>query len=44
MPEAANAFGVILPELVSTAIFCLPLYAIVKLCTAPMQTHGKFSF
>lgn len=44
MPEAAHAFGVILPELVSTAIFCLPLYAIVKLCTAPMQTHGKFSF
>ena len=44
MPTMARAFEVVLPELLCTALFCLPLYAIVKLCTAPMQTHGKFTF
>ena len=44
MPTLARAFGVIYPEMLCTALFCLPLYAIVKLCTAPMQTHGKFTF
>ena len=44
MPTLARAFGVIFPEMLCTALLCLPLYAIVKLCTAPMQTHGKFSF
>lgn len=44
MPSFSKALGVVFPELLCTALLCLPLYAIVKLCTAPMQTHGKFSF
>lgn len=44
LPTFAGAMGVVIPELICTAILCLPLYAIVKLCTAPMQTHGKFTF
>jgi hypothetical protein len=39
-----SVWGVILPELLCTALLCLPLYAIVKLCTAPLETHGKFTF
>lgn len=35
---------VIFPELLCTALLCLPLYAIVKLCTAPLETHSKFTF
>jgi hypothetical protein len=36
--------GVIFPELLCTALLCLPLYAIVKICAAPLETHTKFTF
>lgn len=36
--------GVVIPEAICTAVCCLPLYAIVKLCSAPLETHGKFTF
>ena len=39
-----GVWGVIFPELLCTALLCLPLYAIVKLCTAPLETHSKFTF
>ncbi|MBP3370812.1 MAG: hypothetical protein J6L85_08675 [Clostridia bacterium] len=39
-----TVWGVIFPELLCTALLCLPLYAIVKLCTAPLETHSKFTF
>jgi hypothetical protein len=44
LPTLSAALGVIIPELVCTAVFCLPIYAIVKLCTMPLETHGRFTF
>lgn len=35
---------IILPEAVCTAILCLPIYFIVKLCAKPIDTHGRFTF
>lgn len=32
------------PELICTAVICLPLYFAVKLCAIPLDTHGKFTF
>ena len=40
----SELFAIILPEAMTTAICCLPLYFIVKLCTTPLETHGKFTF
>jgi hypothetical protein len=40
----SELFAIILPEALTTAICCLPLYFIVKLCTTPLETHGKFTF
>lgn len=40
----SEIISVILPEALTTLIVCLPLYFIVKLCTAPLETHGKFTF
>lgn len=42
--SASELFSIILPEALSTAIVCLPLYFIVRLCAAPLETHGKFTF
>ena len=46
--DAALSFGsvagVIFPELLCTALLCLPLYAIVKICASPLETHTKFTF
>lgn len=39
-----SIWSVIFPELLCTALLCLPIYAIVKLCTAPLETHSKFTF
>ncbi len=40
----SELFAIILPEALTTAICCLPLYFIVKLCATPLETHGKFTF
>lgn len=37
-------WGVILPEMITTALLCLPIYFLVRLCTVPLETHGKFTF
>ena len=35
---------IIIPELLCTALLSLPIYAIVKLCTASLETHSRFTF
>ena len=35
---------IILPEAISTALFCLPVYFLVKLCVKPIGSHGRFTF
>ena len=37
-------WSVIFPELLCTAVLCLPLYAIVRICAAPLENHTKFTF
>lgn len=41
LPEILSTVG---PELICTAIVCIPLYFAVKLCAIPLETHGKFTF
>ena len=31
-------------EMISTFIFCLPIYFLINLATAPLRTHKRFSF
>ena len=35
---------ILLPEAVCTAILTLPVYFIVKLCSRPLDNHGRFNF
>ena len=44
MLSFGSVAGVIFPELLCTALLCLPLYAIVKICASPLETHTKFTF
>ena len=39
-----SVLGVVMSELLCTAILCLPLYAIVRICAAPLDNHTKFTF
>lgn len=36
--------AVLVPELIVTAILCMPAYPLVKLCVIPMKAHSRFSF
>lgn len=36
--------SIILPEMLSTLIFCIPVYFVIKLCTIPIGSRTKFSF
>ena len=35
---------IILPEIVVTALFALPIYFLIKLCVKPLRSHSKFMF
>jgi hypothetical protein len=35
---------IILPEMLATALLCLPIYFIVKLFSRTLETHGRFTF
>ena len=35
---------IILPEALSTALLCLPVYFIVKLCARALDNHSRFTF
>ncbi len=43
-PNGSFILGVLLPEAICTALFSLPLYFIIKLCTRTLESHSKFSF
>ena len=43
-PELLVLIDIILPEMIITAIFALPIYFLVKLCVKPLSSHGKFMF
>lgn len=44
VPPLSAFTGVILPELLSTLVCCLPVYFLIKLCMLPIGARGKFSF
>lgn len=44
LPSASVFSGIILPEAICTAILAIPVYFLVKLCSIPLQSHGKFNF
>lgn len=44
LPKVSALMKILLPEILCTVILCLPVYFIVKLCTVPLETHGKFTF
>ena len=44
IPSLSLLGSVLLPEIIVTAILCIPLYPIVKLCVIPINSHSRFSF
>ena len=44
IPPAAELFGILVPEMIVGAVFSLPIYFIVKLCSIPIETRGRFTF
>ncbi len=43
LPPLSAFITVIFPEMLSTFLFCLPIYFIVKLCTLPIDVKGHLS-
>ena len=43
VPSSSTIISVILPEMLSTLVFCLPIYFIVKLCMIPIGEKGQIS-
>lgn len=43
-PSLSLLMGALLPELITTALFCLPIYPIVKLCRLPLSPRRAFRF
>ena len=44
LPAATVFSETIIPEAVCTALLAVPVYFLVKLCSIPLQRHGKFNF
>ena len=44
IPSISILTSILLPEIAVTAILCIPLYPIVKLCVIPMNSRSRFSF
>lgn len=44
LPPIGASLGIVLPEMLSTFILCLPVYYLIKLCTIPIGARSKFSF
>jgi hypothetical protein len=44
LPSPSASLGIVLPEMLCTFIFCLPIYYLIKLCTVPMSAKNNFGF
>ena len=44
LPAASVFSATIIPEAVCTALLAVPVYFLVKLCSVPLQSHGRFNF
>lgn len=43
-PAISVLWTVLLPEMLSTFVFCLPVYFVIKLCVLPIEAKGHFKF
>ncbi len=44
LPHPSVLLSIILPELASTLLLCVPVYFLIKLCMLPIGARNKFSF
>lgn len=44
LPPLQIMTSTLIPEIITTALLCLPLYPIVRLCVIPMNARSRFSF
>lgn len=44
LPHSWVFTEIILPEMLTTGLLCLPIYFIVKLYSRTLETHGRFTF
>ena len=44
LPSATFLLHTLIPELLMTALFCIPIYPITKLCVIPISSKSRFSF
>ena len=44
LPALSAALSLLLSEAISTAVICVPVYFVIKLCTIPICARSKFSF
>ena len=44
LPVPSVLLSIILPELLSTFLLCIPIYFLIKLCILPIGARNKFSF
>jgi rod shape-determining protein MreD len=44
LPPPSVFLSIILPELISTLVLCIPIYFLIKLCMLPIGARNKFSF
>lgn len=44
LPLLYTLKSILLPEAICTFLLCLPLWALVKLCSAPLGSRNKFTF
>ncbi|MBE6549814.1 MAG: hypothetical protein E7670_05240 [Ruminococcaceae bacterium] len=44
VPPLSILASLVLPEIIVTAVLCIPLYPIVKLCVIPVKSRSRFSF
>ena len=44
LPPLRLLGSILVPELIVTALLCIPIYPIVKLCVIPMDARSRFTF
>ena len=44
VPPLSILASLLLPEMIVTAVLCIPLYPIIKLCVIPVKSRSRFSF
>lgn len=43
-PSALIFTDIIMPEMITTGLLCMPIYFIIKFCSGALENHSRFSF